>query len=84
MGLSWQQGPLASAAIGPFPTPDPLPERLLYAKPLRRRRRVRFGGAWIADSYHRIDIRQASRSLDEATPAGQPRAPGAKEHAWPR
>src|SRR5205823_11455485 len=27
-----------------------LPERLLYIEPLRRRMRVRFGGAWIADS----------------------------------
>jgi uncharacterized protein (DUF427 family) len=27
-----------------------MPERLLYAEPLRRRMRVRFGGIWIADS----------------------------------
>jgi uncharacterized protein (DUF427 family) len=50
MGLAWQQGPLAPGAIGRFLVPDPLPERLLYAEPLRRRVRVRFGGAWIADS----------------------------------
>jgi len=50
MGLAWQQGPLAPGAIGRFLVPDPLPERLLYAEPLRRRMRVRFGGAWIADS----------------------------------
>ena len=50
MGLSWQQGPLAPGAIGRFLVPDPLPERLLYIEPLRRRMRVRFGGAWIADS----------------------------------
>src|SRR6266436_10325528 len=50
MGLSWQQGPLSSGAIGRFLVPDPLPDRLLYAEPLRRRMRVRFGGAWIADS----------------------------------
>jgi uncharacterized protein (DUF427 family) len=30
--------------------PDPLPKRLLYVEPLRRRMRVRFGGMWIADS----------------------------------
>jgi uncharacterized protein (DUF427 family) len=30
--------------------PEPLPKRLLYAEPLRRRIRVRFGGKWIADS----------------------------------
>jgi uncharacterized protein (DUF427 family) len=50
MGLSWQQGPLAPGAIGRFLVPDPLPERLLFAEPLRRRMRVRFGGDWIADS----------------------------------
>src|ERR1700761_3640267 len=50
MGLSWQQGPLSTGAIGRFLVPEPLPERLLYVEPLRRRMRVRFGGAWIADS----------------------------------
>jgi uncharacterized protein (DUF427 family) len=52
MGLSWQQGPLSPGAIGRFLVPEPLPERLLYAEPLRRRMRVRFGGTWIADSEH--------------------------------
>lgn len=52
MGLSWQQGPLAPGAIGRFLAPEPLPKRLLYVEPLRRRMRVRFGGAWIADSEH--------------------------------
>ena len=46
MGLAWQQGPLAPAAIGRFLVPDPPPGRLLYAEPLRRRMRVRFAGAW--------------------------------------
>ena len=50
MGLSWQQGPLAPGAVGRFLVPDPQPERLLFAEPLRRRMRVRFGGVWIADS----------------------------------
>jgi uncharacterized protein (DUF427 family) len=50
MGLSWQQGPLSPGAIGRFLVPEPMPERLLYAEPLRRRMRVRFGGKWIADS----------------------------------
>lgn len=50
MGLSWQQGPLSSGAIGRFLVPEPLPQRLLYAEPLRRRMRVRFGGNWIVDS----------------------------------
>jgi uncharacterized protein (DUF427 family) len=30
--------------------PEPIPARLLYVEPLRRRMRVRFGGTWIADS----------------------------------
>jgi hypothetical protein len=50
MGLSWHQGPLASDSIGRFLVPGPLPERLLYAEPLRPRMRVRFADGWIADS----------------------------------
>ena len=50
MGLSWQQGPLSTGAIGRFLAPEPMPKRLLYAERLRRRMRVRFGGRWIADS----------------------------------
>lgn len=50
MGLAWQQGPLAVNTVGHFLTPEPLPSRLLYAEPLRRRMRVRLGEMWIADS----------------------------------
>jgi uncharacterized protein (DUF427 family) len=50
MGLAWQQGPLAPGAIGHFLVPEQLPERVLYAEPLRRRMRVLFGGEWIAQS----------------------------------
>jgi uncharacterized protein (DUF427 family) len=50
MGLSWQQGPLSPGAVGRFLVPETLPKRLLYAEPLQRRMRVRFGGTWIADS----------------------------------
>jgi uncharacterized protein (DUF427 family) len=50
MGLAWQQGPLAPGAIGTFLVPQPLPARLLYAEPLRRRLRVMFGGTRIAQS----------------------------------
>src|SRR5258705_925566 len=50
MGVSGQQGPLSPGAIGRFLVPEPLPKRLLYSEPLRRRMRVRFGGTWIADS----------------------------------
>jgi uncharacterized protein (DUF427 family) len=52
MGLSWQQGPLSTGAIGRFLVPEPLPKRLLYVERLRRRMRVRFGGNWVADSEH--------------------------------
>jgi hypothetical protein len=50
MGLSWQQGPLSAASVGRFLTPEPLPERLLFVEPLRRRLRVKLAGEWIADS----------------------------------
>jgi uncharacterized protein (DUF427 family) len=50
MGLAWQQGPLAPGAIGTFLTAQPLPQRLLYAEPLRRRMRVLYAGEWIAQS----------------------------------
>ena len=46
MGLSWRRGPLSPGAIGKFLVPDPLPKRLLYAEPLRRRMRVRYSGEW--------------------------------------
>ena len=50
MGLSWQQGPLGVGPVGRFLTGDPLPQRLLYAEPLRRRMRVQFADEWIVDS----------------------------------
>src|ERR1700727_1490045 len=50
LGLAWQQGPLAPGAAGTFLVAEPLPERLLYAEPLRRRMRVQFDGAVIAQS----------------------------------
>jgi uncharacterized protein (DUF427 family) len=50
MGLSWQQGPLSPRSVGRFLVEQPLPERLLFAEPLRRRMRVRLGDEWIADS----------------------------------
>ncbi|HYT20184.1 MAG TPA: DUF427 domain-containing protein [Candidatus Polarisedimenticolia bacterium] len=61
MGLSWQQGPLSPGAIGRFLVPEPLPKRLLYVEPLRRRMRVRFGGAWIADSEHALLLFEPGR-----------------------
>jgi uncharacterized protein (DUF427 family) len=70
MGLAWQQGPLAPGAIGRFLVPDPLPARLLYAEPLRRRMRVRFGGAWIADSEDVTLLHEPGRYPVAYFPAG--------------
>jgi uncharacterized protein (DUF427 family) len=61
MGLAWQQGPLAEVGIGRFLVPDPLPERMLYAEPLRRRMRVRFGDTWIADSEDVVLLHEPGR-----------------------
>ena len=61
MGLSWQQGPLGTSAVGHFLVPEPLPERLLFAEPLRRRMRVRFGGEWIADSEDVVLLHEPGR-----------------------
>ena len=68
MGLSWQQGPLSSGAIGRFLVPEPLPKRLLYVEPLRRRMRVRFGGNWIADSEKRFPALRAGPLSDGLFP----------------
>src|SRR3954454_15856118 len=43
MGLSWQQGPLGRNPHGHFLVPG-MPERVLYAEPLRRRLRAVLGG----------------------------------------
>src|SRR5262249_56283158 len=48
MGLSWQQGPLSGVSPGRFLTPQPLPDRLLFAEPLRRRLRAKLSGESIA------------------------------------
>jgi len=61
MGLAWQQGPLAPGAIGRFLVSDPLPGRLLYAEPLRRRMRVRFGQVWVADSEDVVLLHEPGR-----------------------
>ena len=61
MGLSWQQGPLGGATVGRFLSPDPLPQRLLFAEPLRRRMRLKFAGEWIADSEDVVLLHEPSR-----------------------
>ena len=60
MGLSWQQGPLG-ATIGHFLTPQPLPQRLLFAEPLRRRMRVKLAGEWLADSEDVVLLHEPAR-----------------------
>lgn len=61
MGLSWQQGPLGSGSTGHFLTAQQLPERLLFAEPLRRRMRVRFASEWIADSEEVLLLHEPGR-----------------------
>jgi uncharacterized protein (DUF427 family) len=61
MGLAWQQGPLAAGSIGHFLTAEPLPERLLFVEPLRRRMRVRFGDEWIVDTDDVILLHEPGR-----------------------
>src|ERR1700759_2450751 len=61
MGLAWQQGPLSTRSVGRFLVEQPLPERLLFAEPLRRRLRVRFGGDWIADSEDVVLLHEPGR-----------------------
>ena len=60
MGLAWQQGPLG-ATVGQFLTPDPLPKRLLFAEPLRRRMRVKLAGEWLADSEDVVLLHEPAR-----------------------
>jgi uncharacterized protein (DUF427 family) len=50
MGLSWQQGPLSRNPNGTFVSAPPLPERVLYLEPLRRRMSVKLGGRTIVRS----------------------------------
>src|SRR5215813_8270664 len=49
MGLSWQQGPLGRNPNGQFLVPG-MPERVLYAEPLRRRLRAEIGGRVVVRS----------------------------------
>ncbi|HEV7775991.1 MAG TPA: DUF427 domain-containing protein [Luteibacter sp.] len=61
MGLSWQQGPLSTSPAGRFLTPEPLPERLLFAEPLRRRLRVKLADQWIVDSENVLLLHEPAR-----------------------
>jgi uncharacterized protein (DUF427 family) len=61
MGLAWQQGPLATGSVGHFLAAEPLPARLLFAEPLRRRMRVQFADRWIADSEDVVLLHEPGR-----------------------
>ncbi|MEV6301185.1 DUF427 domain-containing protein [Actinoplanes sp. NPDC051861] len=61
MGLAWQQGPLATRTVGHFLVAQPLPERMLFAEPLRRRMRVRYAGQWVADSEDVVLLHEPGR-----------------------
>jgi uncharacterized protein (DUF427 family) len=50
MGLSWQQGPLGRDPNGTFLTATPMPERVLYIEPLRRRMSAELGGRTVVRS----------------------------------
>jgi hypothetical protein len=49
MGLSWQQGPLGRNPNGHFLVAG-MPERVLYAEPLRRRLRAELGGCTVVQT----------------------------------
>jgi uncharacterized protein (DUF427 family) len=61
MGLSWQQGPLGRDPDGTFLTATPMPERVLYLEPLRRRMSVELGGSIIARSDDAVILFEPAR-----------------------
>ena len=61
MGLSWQQGPLGRDPNGTFIAATPMPERVLYMEPLRRRMSVELGGSTIARSDEAVILFEPGR-----------------------
>ena len=61
MGLSWQQGPLGRDPNGRFLTASPMPERLIFAEPLRRRMSVELGGSIVARSDDAVLVFEPAR-----------------------
>ena len=61
MGLSWQQGPLGRDPNGTFLTATPMPERVLYLEPLRRRMSVELGGSIVARSDEAVVLFEPAR-----------------------
>jgi uncharacterized protein (DUF427 family) len=61
MGLSWQQGPLGRDPNGTFLTATPMPERVLYLEPLRRRMSVELAGRIIVRSDDAVILYEPAR-----------------------
>jgi uncharacterized protein (DUF427 family) len=61
MGLSWQRGPLGRNPNGTFLSATPMPDRVLYMEPLRRRMSVELGGSTIARSDDAVILFEPSR-----------------------
>lgn len=61
MGLSWQQGPLSEGPVGRLLSREPVPKRVLFAEPLRRRLRVKLANEWIADSEDVVLLHEPGR-----------------------
>ena len=75
MGLSWQQGPLGRDRGGQFLVPG-LPQRMLYAEPLRRRMRAVLGGRTVVESDDAVLLFEPGRYPIAYFPIGD-FAPGA-------
>ena len=71
MGLSWQQGPLGRNPNGTFLTANPMPERVLYMEPLRRRMSVKLGGSIIVRSDDAVILFEPGRYPVAYFPAGE-------------
>ena len=69
MGLSWQQGPLGRNPGGRFLVPG-VPERLLWAEPLRRRMRAELGGRTVVESDDAVLLFEPGRYPVAYFPAG--------------
>ena len=71
MGLSWQQGPLGRDPNGRFLTASPMPERLLFAEPLRRRMSVELGGSVVVRSDEAVLLFEPGRYPVAYFPVGE-------------
>jgi hypothetical protein len=72
MGLAWQQGPLSEHFLGHLITPQPMPARIPYAEPLRRRMKVNLPDKWIADSQDVVVLHERPIGVPTTTAARSP------------